>query len=181
MTPDKLAEEYFRWRLEQMKAEAPAAPSAAELFERALPWWERWPERFRLLVGQLEAIRTDHDHNGDHPNPGPEGYAVPSLIVRGEAEIKGFARVLDFKILDAKLHFRFQLAPPLAPGDSSLEVTFISDMDARVLLFTQALGLGETGYIVCARLPPELVRDWALLKETDILPFRLILQSGPRA
>jgi hypothetical protein len=106
---------------------------------------------------------------------------VPALIVRGEAETKSFARVLDFKIGDAKLHFRFQLTPALTPGDSSLEVTFISDKDARALFFTPAFGSGEIGYIVHTELPLELARDWAPLKETDFLPFRMILRSGPWA
>jgi hypothetical protein len=175
MTPDKLAEEYFRWRLEQMKAEAPAAPSASQLIERALPWWEKFPERFRTLVGHMETIRTGHDHNGNHPNASSDGRTVPVLIVQGEAETKSFARILDFKILDGKLHFRFQLAPPLTPGASALEVTFISDTAARALFTSPAFGSGEIGYIVYTELQPELARDWALLKETDRLPFRLIL------
>jgi hypothetical protein len=181
MTPDKIAEEYFRWRLELMKVEAPAPPSAAQLIERARPWWERWPDRFHSLAGHLETKRTGHPHNGDQPNPGPDGIAVQALIVRGKEETKGFARVLDFKIHDAKLHFRFQLDPPFTPGASSLEVTFISDTAARALFFAQAFGSGEIGYIVYTELPPELARDWASLKETDPLPFRMILRSGPWA
>jgi hypothetical protein len=179
MTPDKIAEEYLRWRLEQMKAEAPAAPSASQLIERALPWWEKSPERFRSLLGHLETIPTGHDQNGDHPNSSLDGPAVPALIVRGEAEIQSLVRVPDFKIQDGKLHFRFQLAPSLTPVDSTLEVTFISDTAGRPLFFTPAFGSGEIGYIVYADLSPELAREWASLKETDRLPFRLIIHLGP--
>src|SRR5271170_2569014 len=121
MTSDKLAEEYLRWRFESMKAEAPAAPSAAQLIERALPWWERSPERFRALVGRLEKMQSGYDHNGGRP--------MPALIVQGEAETEGFARVLDFKIRDGMLHFRFQAEPSFASQASTFEVTFISDKD----------------------------------------------------
>jgi hypothetical protein len=178
MTPDKLAEEYFRWRLEQMKAEAPPAPSASQLIERALPWWERYPERFRSLVGQMETIRVGHDHNGDHPKSTPESFAVPALIVRGETETQSSARVLDFKILDGKLHFRFQLEPLLTPVDSTLEVTFISAAVLRPLFFTPAFGNMEIGYIVYADLSAELAREWASRREVDRLPFWLIIRLG---
>jgi hypothetical protein len=179
MTPDKIAEEYLRWRLEQMKAEAPAAPSASQLIERALPWWEKSPERFRALVGQLETIRTGHGHNGNHPNSSPDGHAVPALLLREEVEIQSSARVLDFKIHDGKLHFRFQLEPPLAPVSSSMEVTFISDASTRPLFFAPAFGSEENGYIVYADLLPELVREWAPLDEANGLPLRLIIRVVP--
>ena len=106
---------------------------------------------------------------------------MPALMVRGEAETEGFARVLDFKIRDGILHFRFQVASSLASEASTFEVTFISYPASRALFFIPAYGSGKIGYIVCAELPPELARDWALLKETDVLPFRLILHTGPWA
>jgi hypothetical protein len=179
MTPDKLAEEYLRWRLEQMKAEAPAAPAASQLIELALPWWERSPERFRSLVGRMETIRNGQDHNGDHTNSSPDSHEVPTLIVRGQSEIQSLARVLDFKIYDGKLHFRFKLEPPLTPVDSTLEVTFLSDAATRPLFFAPAFGSEEIGYIVYADILPELAREWASLKETERLPFRLIIHLGP--
>ena len=179
MTPDKIAEEYLRWRLEQMKAEAPAAPGASQLIERALPWWEKSPEAFRSLVGRLETIRAGHDHNGDHPTSSPDGHALPVLVVQGEVEIQSLARVLDFKIHDGKLHFRFQLEPPVPPVSSSLEVTFISDASPRPLFFAPAFGSEENGYIVYADLLPELVREWAPLIEANGLPLRLIIRVAP--
>jgi hypothetical protein len=179
MTADKLAEEYLRWRFESMKADAPAAPSAAQLLERALPWWERNPERFRTLVGRLEKMQGGYDHKGDPPGHGSEGHATPALIVRGDAEVEGLARVLDFKIRDGRLHFRFQAEPSFASEASTFEVTFISCQTSRALLFTSAYGSSETGYIAYTELPSQLARDWALLNEKDRLPFRLILRSGP--
>ena len=177
MTPDELAEGYLRWRFESMKAEAPAAPSAAQLIERALPWWERSPERFRALVGRLGKIESGSDHNGSQSDRNSGAHAVPTLTVRGQEETEGFARVLDFKIRDGRLHFRFRAGPPLASGVSTIEATFISCSTPRALLFTPAFGSSEVGYIVYTELPPELARDWALLNETDRLPFRLILRS----
>jgi hypothetical protein len=181
MTSDKLAEEYLRWRFESMKAEAPAAPSADQLIDRALPWWERSPEKFRALVGRLEKIQNGNDHNGGPSGHDSEGHTVPALIVRGDAGTEGLARVLDFKVSDGKLHFRFQLAPSLASGTSTFEVTIISHPGSLALLFTPAFGSNETGYIAYTELPPELAGAWTLLKETDRLPFRLILRSGPWA
>ncbi len=105
---------------------------------------------------------------------------MPALVVRREVETRSFARVLDFKICDAKLHFRFQLTTPLKPRESTFEVTFVSGTAARALFFTPAFGSENIGYIVYTELPTELARDWALLKETDLLPFRLILRSGPQ-
>ena len=179
MTLDKLAEEYFRWRFEQMKTEAPAAPSAAELIKRALPWRERFPDRFRTLVSHFEMAGANHDDNGDHQASSLAVHAVPALIVRGKTETIRFAQVLDFKIHEGKLHFRFQLQPPFSPAVSALEVTIISDTASHPLVFALAYGSGEIGHIVYTDLPPELVQDWALLKETDHLPFRLILSLKP--
>jgi hypothetical protein len=180
MTSDKLAEEYLRWRFESMKAEAPAAPSAAQLIQRARPWWEKWPERFRALIGRLEKIQSGNDHNGGQSD-GSGVHTVPVLMVRGEEETEDFARVLDFKVHDGKLHFRFQVAPSLASGVSSFEATFISYPVSRALLFTPAFGSSEIGYIAYTELPPELAEAWTLLNETVPLPFRLILHSGPWA
>ena len=111
MTSDKLAEEYLHWRFESMKEEAPTAPSAAQLIERALPWWERSPERFRALIGRLEKIQSGNDRKGGQSDNGSGVHAVPALMVRGEAETECFAHVLDFKIRDGRLHFRFQASP----------------------------------------------------------------------
>jgi hypothetical protein len=179
MTSDNLAKEYLRWRFESMKAEAPAAPSAAQLIERALPWWERSPEIFRALVGRLEKMRNGYDHNESQSDHGSGVHTVPALMVRGEAETEGFARVLDFKIRDGRLHFRFQAAPSFVSEISTFEVTFISYPASRALFFTPAFGSSEIGYIVYTQLPPELAGAWTLLNETDRLPFRLILRSGP--
>jgi hypothetical protein len=99
-------------------------------------------------------------------------------MVRGETTTEDFARVLDFKIRDGGLHFRFKAASSIASEASSFEVTFISYPTSRALLFTPAFGSSEIGYIVYTELPPELAGDWALLNETDPLPFRLILRSG---
>lgn len=181
MTSDKLVQEYIRWRFKSMKAEAPAAPSAAQLIERALPWWETWPERFRAIIRHLEKIQSGNDHNGDQSDLGSGVHVVPALMVRGETETEGYARVLDFKIRDDKLHFRFQVAPSVASGASTFEVTFISYPALHALLFTPAFGSSETGYISYTELPPELAGAWTLLNETDPLPFRLILRSGPWA
>jgi hypothetical protein len=179
MTADKLAEEYLRWRFESMKADAPAAPSAAQLLERALPWWERNPERFRTLVGRLEKMQGGYDHKGSPSGHDSENHATPALIVGGEAEVEGLARVLDFKIRDGRLHFRFHSEPSFASETSTLEVTFICYQTSRALLFTSAYGSSETGYIAYTELPSQLARDWALLNEKDRLPLRLILRSGP--
>jgi len=179
MTSEKIAEEYLRWRFRLMKAEAPTAPSAAQLIERALPWWERNPERFRALVGRLEKMQSGNDHNAGLPDHGSEVHAMPVLIVRGDAEVEGFARVLDFKVCNGKLHFRFQVAPSFESGTSTLAVTFISHPASRALLLTPAFGSSEVGYIVYTDLLPENAGAWTLLDETDHLPFRLILHLTP--
>ena len=181
MTPDKIAEEYLRWRFQLMKAEAPAAPSAAQLIERALPWWERTPERYRALVGRLEKMQSGYDNNGGRSDHGSEGRAMPALIVRGDEGMECFARVLDFKVRDGKLHFRFKVASPFAPEGSTLEVTFISYPASRALLFAPAFGSSEIGYIVYTELPAELSVAWVSLDETAHLPFRLILRCRVRS
>jgi hypothetical protein len=178
MTTDKIAEEYLRWRFESMKAEAPAGPSAARIIERALPWWERWPERFRALAERLEKMPNRIGHNEGHSEHSLGAYSLPALIVRGDAETEGFVRVLDFKIRDGRLHFRFQAETSLASEDSAFEVTFISNPAARAVLLSPAFGSSEIGYIVYTELPPELAGAWSLLNERERLPFRLILCSG---
>jgi hypothetical protein len=170
MKPEKTVEELLRWRLEQARMDAPSAPSVSQLLELARPWWEKWPEKFQAQVERLR--RIDRRNNG---------CVVPALIVFGTEESEGLARVLEFDVRNDHLHFRFQLEPSLMHVASALEVTFVSDPGARPLFSAEATTLGESECLLEAALLPEIARDWAHLKATDRLPFRLILRYGSEA
>src|SRR5438477_12791678 len=73
-------EQLLRWRLAQAEAEAPPAPRAARLLERARPWWESWPERFQSVIERLTRIQIAYGHAMAEPQS-RSGHPVPALIV----------------------------------------------------------------------------------------------------
>jgi len=178
MKPEKTVDELLHWRFSQARVEAPSAPSASQLLDRARPWWEKWPEMFQSKVKRLRRIQIGHDGPATDPSRSSDGNVVPTLIVCGAEESEGLVRVLEFNIRKDNLRFRFQIEPRLTLAESTLELTFISDTDARPLLFAPAIGLMESEYLLDAALLPEIARDWARLKKTDRLPFRFIFRSG---
>jgi len=167
----------LRWRLSRAEAEAPPAPRAARLLELARPWWERWPERFQSLVERVGRIQIAYGHAMTEPGRGGSGYPVPAVIFRTAEELETSVRVLYFAMRDGRLRLRFELDAAIGRGRESFDVTFIADRAARPLLSARATLSMDSEYRVDAELSGELARDWALLKVTDRLPFRLILRS----
>ena len=126
----------------------------------------------------MSRIQVGYDGPATKPSLDSSGCVVPALVVRGVEAFEGFARVLEFKIHNDRLRFRFRLEPPLPHEESALELTFISDPFARPALLATASALVGSDYLLETLLLPEIAPEWAHLKETDHLPIRLILRCG---
>lgn len=171
-------EQLLRWRLAQAETEAPPAPRGTRLLDLARPWWESWPERFQTLVERLSQIQIAYGHAMTDPRRSPGGYPVPALIVRPAEELETSVRVLYFAVRDGWLRLRFHLGGMPGPTQASFDVTFVADQPARALLSAQATLSMESEYRIDAELADELARDWASLKVTDRMSFRLILRAA---
>src|SRR5580765_7895823 len=99
-------EELLRWRLARAEAEAPPAPRAARLLELARPWWEIWPEQFRILVERLGQVQVA-GHAMAERGQSRTAHPVPALIARAGEELQAFASVLYFSIGNGRLRLRF--------------------------------------------------------------------------
>jgi hypothetical protein len=106
------------------------------------------------------------------------GYPVPAVMVRATEELETSVRVLYFAIREGRLRLRFQLDAAVGDAHETFEVTFIADASARPLLSDNATLSVDNEYRIDAELSEELARDWASLKVTDRMPFRLILRSA---
>src|SRR5262245_3301017 len=101
-------EQLLRWRLSQAEASAPPPPRAARLLELARPWWEVWPERFQSWVERVNRLQLAYGHAMAEPRQSRGGHPVPTLVVRGHAEVETCARVLYLDIRGSQLRLRFQ-------------------------------------------------------------------------
>ena len=178
MNKNLTIEPLLQWRLAQAEAEAPPAPRAARLLELARPWWESWPERFQLLVARVGRIQIAYGHAMTEPIRGGGGYPVPALILRTAEELETSVQVLYFAVRDGGLRLRFQLDAATGLSQESFEVTFVADNPARPLLSAQAARSLDNEYRIDAELAEDLAKDWAPLKVTDRMPFRLILRAA---
>ena len=178
---DETIIELLRWRLARAEADAPPAPRAARLLELARPWWETWPERFRELVGRLGQMQVAYGHAMSEPRRGRSGHAVPALIARGGGgggdEHEASARVLYLAVRDGRLHLRIRLDAGPEPAEPTFEATFIAGEAAQPIFAARATLSVEHEYRVDAELPEEVAAEWARLKVTDRMPFRLILRT----
>jgi hypothetical protein len=170
-------EELLRWRLARAEAEAPPAPRAAQLLERARPWWEIWPEQFRSSVKRLSQVQVAYGHAMADPRQPRTAHLVPTLIVRTGEEFQGFARVLYFSICSGRLRLRFQIDPAQGQSDPAFEATFIAAATAIPLFSARATLSVENEYRLDAELPEKIVVKWEQMKVTDRMPFRLILRT----
>jgi hypothetical protein len=168
----------LRWRLSQAESEAPPAPRAARLLELARPWWETWPERFQSLVERVGRIQMAYGHAMTESGHTRSGHPVPTLVVRPGEELETSVRILYLNVRDGRLWLRFHLDGVAAQAQESFDVTFVTDQPAPPLLSARATLSVDNEYRVDAELSGELARDWASLKVTDRMPFRLILRSA---
>jgi hypothetical protein len=168
-------EDLLRWRLAKAESEAPPAPRAARLLALTRPWWETWPERFKMLVERLAHVQVGYGHAMSDPQNPRSGHPVAALIVRTVEQLETSAQVLYFNISQNKLRLRFHLESASVNAEPSFEVTFISGSTAQPLFSAVAALSVDTEYRIDADLPEGLAEDWARLKVTDRMPFRLIL------
>ena len=169
-------EELLRWRLARAEAEAPPPPRAARLLELARPWWEILPEQFRSLVERLGQVQVAYGHAMADPRQPRTAHPVPALIVRAGEEVQAFASVLYFRIGSGRLRLRFQIDPAHGQSDPAFEATFIAAATAIPLFSSRATLSVENEYRLDAELPEKISADWAQMKVTDRMPFRLILR-----
>lgn len=178
MNPRLSVEELLRWRLERAEAEAPPAPRAAQLLERARPWWETWPERFADLAARLSQMEVSYGHAMAETRRLPTEHLVPALIVHTAAQTETSVRILYFSLRNGQLRLRFQLS---ATGDSSepaYDATFICRATSQPIFSAPAERCANGEYSLAQTLPEELAAKWTPLKVTDEMPFRLILRQA---
>lgn len=167
----------LRWRVSQAGANAPSAPRAARLLEMARPWWETWPEQFRLLASRLGRIQIAYGYAMAEPRPSRGGFPVPALVALAKQEFEAHARVLYLNIRHGRLMFRFQLNAAGAQLPEHIEATFVAESSGEPLLSALATLSVDAEYRIDAELPAEVARGWEQLKVTDRMPFRLLLRS----
>jgi hypothetical protein len=131
-----------------------------------------------MLVERVGRIQMAYGHAMTDGRRPPGGYPVPALIVRPAEEVETSVRVLYFAVRDGWLRLRFQLGRMPGPAQESFNVTFVVDQPARPLLSAQARLSVDSEYRLDAELCNELARNWAGLKVTDRMPFRLILRAA---
>jgi len=174
-------ESLLQWRRQRAEADAPPAPSGAQLLKLVQPWWERWPERFASNVRRLAAIQLAYGYAMAHPPHGHTGHPVAALISRDDdGEQEAPARILYMSVRNGHLRLRFQLAP-IPRNDPTFEVTFVSEAGLRPILSASADLSGEDEYRLDVELPSDLAAAWEALKVTDPMPFRFILRPTPLA
>src|SRR3569832_1723900 len=149
-------EQLLRWRHQKAASEAPPAPGAAELIERARPWWEKQPEKFQLLVERLNKIRIAPGCHQLESDLGRHWHSVPALVIHGKEISESSVRVLFFRLRDAKLRLQFRLESPVPLEESSFEATFISEAGARALFATTAPVSAKLEFTIDTELPTEI-------------------------
>jgi hypothetical protein len=176
MTRGVSIDQLLRWRLALAESEAAVPPSATHLLQLARPWWERWPDQFRLHVERLKQMPLAYGYAMANPDRQPRGYPVPAIITQAE-DLETYARVLYLNVRDCRLRIRFQLATTASLSDA-IEATFVSDGPEHSPFSGQA-SLAQSGeYRMDVELPASLCQSWAPLRVTDRMPFRLILRPA---
>jgi hypothetical protein len=178
MNPRPTVEQLLRWRLARAEAEAPPAPRAARLLERARPWWETWPELFADLAARLSQMEVSYGHAMADARRAPSEHLVPALIVHSATEIEASARILYFCVRNGQLHLRFQLGSTNDSSEPTYDATFVSRVTSQPLFSGLAERSANCEYSLAQTLSEELAAKWAALKVTDPMPFRLILRSA---
>lgn len=175
MSREVPVEQLLQWRLARAQAEAPAAPSAAMLLERARPWWERWPERFGAQLTRLRQIPLAYGYAMSTPERERRGHPVPTLISNAE-DVETYTRVTYINVRDARFRMRFQVEGSQRIQHDAFDATFVSDASESPLCAALAVRSHADEYRVDVDLPDDLVRSWATLRVTDRMPFRMILR-----
>jgi hypothetical protein len=170
-------EQLLRWRLALAEAEAPPALRAARLLELARPWWEQYPERFQCLLQSLMSVEVGVGQRVAGTPLLCTQHPVPTLIVRANEQFGTSVQVLYLSVSESQLHFRFAVDGEGNLLEEDFEVTFVSNSPAKPLFLAEARRLVEIEYRLDAGIPPQLTEQWASLKVTDPMPFRLILHS----
>lgn len=178
---DPLVEQLLEWRSAQAEAEAPPAPRAARLLERARPWWQRQPERFAALAAALDGLHARFGHASD-PGAGHRGsIPVPAVIVWTNLETNSLAHILYFHLRGRTLRLRFQLQSTPDTPERNLDATFVA-ADSQTPLFSALASLAPGGeYRLELELPAAFAEAWAHLRVTDRMPFRFILRPQENA
>jgi hypothetical protein len=171
-------ERLLRWRSARAEADAPPAPTARLLLDRARPWWERWPEQLSAHMNRLQGMRLVYAHAASDPGQASGPYPVPALLVRVAEELEASARVLYLSVRDGRLRMRFRLDADGAIAEPTLHVTFVSDEPSGPVLSAIATQSVDHEYHLQAELPEALERGWGGLRVTERMPFRFILHSG---
>jgi hypothetical protein len=179
MNPGVSIEQVLRWRLARAEAEAPPAPRAERLLELTRPWWERWPEQFRLHLARLRQMPLAYGYAMVGPAGERRGHPVPTLITDPEG-VETYAQVTYLKARDARLRMRFQV-DGVRTRPETFEATFVSDESESPLCVALASRSYGDEYWVDVELPDQLARSWAPLRVTDKMPFRLILRPANNA
>jgi hypothetical protein len=166
--------ELLRWRAAIAESGAPSPPRATDLVDRLRPWWERWPERFRMLGERLSRMQLAHGSEFDDRSLRSAGNPVPALISHVD-DVEACARVVHLSMRNDRLRLRFLLDGPLARGDD-FEVTFVSLHGSQPLLLAVATRGADGEYRLDTELTPQLIASWRNLRIRDRMPFRLILR-----
>jgi hypothetical protein len=178
MKTEKSVERLLRWRADRAEEEAPPAPRAVQLLERARPWWETWPERFRAQVEGLAKVQPVYGYAMAAGHETRRGHGVPTLIVRAQVEAGTFARVLYLVVRGNQLRLRFQLDAATGMDEADFDVTFLSDSTDQPLFQALAIASADGEYRIEALLAEELAQSWESLRVTDRMPFRFIIHPA---
>ena len=170
------AKELLRWRFDQAKAEAAAAPGANLLLNQARSWWEQSPDKFQSLVASLDTSKVVGSQavTKSKRSRGPK--PVAALVVWANKQHEAAAHMKYFRVVDGKLCMLFRVGTPSPLIEPALEATFVSDTEARPLFCVPAIASADGEYCVETELSAELAQLWKRLKATNQMPFRLILR-----
>ena len=175
MKTEVVIQELLRWRLARAETEAPRAPRGAQLLELSRPWWETWPERFYALADRLSQLQVAYGHATPEAGVARTGHPVATLITHTSAPVETTARVLYIEVRGSRLRLRFQLDKSACEEQPAFEITFVSSKN-KPLFAAQASRSVDSEYRVETDLPPEVAKEWIVVKVTDQMPFSLILR-----
>ncbi len=176
MKTEATIKELLRWRLAQAEADAPRAPSAAQLLELSRPWWETWPQKFQTLAELLGKIQVAYGHAMAETRNARTGHPVSTLIVHSSAPVETTACVLHIDVRQGRLRLRFQMDKAACQELAAFETTFVAAGKDKPLFMAQATRSVDSEYRVETELPDDLANAWSGVRVTDEMPFSLILQ-----
>src|SRR5262245_54154329 len=168
--------ELLRWRLLRAESQAPRAPKAARLLESSRPWWETWPEQFRMLAKRVTEMDFAYGLAMAEPGNPPGGHPVATVVVHNEAPVNTSARILYIQISDGRLRLRFLLDKAVCREQPAFEATILSAENGNPLLVSQATCSVDSEYRIEAELADAVAKEWKNVRVTDRMPFRLILR-----